>query len=54
MKRQPLNLEELADEIIRIEYSNYEIYHPQYRTFNGHSLVVNKDGVVKYLQSENT
>jgi len=26
----------------------------KYRTFNGHSLVVNEDGVVEYLQSENT
>ena len=26
----------------------------KYRTFNGHSLVVNEDGIVEYLQSENT
>ena len=26
----------------------------KYRTFNGHLLVVNEDGVVEYLQSENT
>ena len=26
----------------------------KYRTFNGHSLVINEDGVVEYLQSENT
>ncbi len=25
----------------------------KYRTFNGHSLVINEDGVVQYLQSEN-
>ena len=25
----------------------------KYRTFNGHSLVVNEDGIVEYLQSEN-
>ena len=26
----------------------------KYKTFNGHSLVVNEDGIVEYLQSENT
>ena len=26
----------------------------KYRTFNGHSLVINEDGVVQDLQSENT
>ena len=26
----------------------------KYKTFNGHSLVVNEDGIVEYLQTENT
>ena len=26
----------------------------KYKTFNGHSLVVNEDGIIEYLQSENT
>ncbi|RLG10121.1 MAG: hypothetical protein DRN64_03225 [Thaumarchaeota archaeon] len=46
MKRQPLNLEELADEIIRIEYPNYEIYHPHLRA----SVLAKRERIKEIIQ----
>ena len=46
MKRRPLNLEELADEIIRIEYPNYEIYHPHLRA----SVLAKRERIKEIIQ----